>query len=220
MHRGEGAPAGKELTFDCVLIEKPLDVLRAEDDFKAEQVMGNEPWGSCATTFAAIDQASISTGERSIFGLESTLKGRWNAKSIEMTEGMGIEFTLPLAPYLKLAQVKANLELVKQYRLLPAKKEGKNDATSRQYHLELTTIVRNLDNEVHTVALRQEGLNGISLEGWWYPTKISPFFMSAAGARDVIVSDGFKSHTLFPTRQLVSHAPAFPPNPIRHCLAS
>lgn len=208
------ASSGTELTFDCILTEKPLDVLRAEDDFKDEQVQGNDPWASCATTFALIDQTSIVDGERTIFGLENTLKGRWNAKLLDMTEGMGVEFSIPLRSYLKLAQIKANLELVKQYRLFPSNPViGVNDSSTRQHHLELTTIVRNLDDEVHTVAIRQEGLNGISLEGWWYPTKISPFFFSAAGARDVIVSNGFKGHTLFPTRQIVSHAISFPAEP-------
>ena len=201
------APGGTELTFNCILTEKPLDVLRAEDDFKKEQVPGNDPVASCATTLASVDQSSIEDGERTILGLENTLKGRWKGKPLEMSEGMGVEFSMPLRSYLKLAGIKANLELVKQYRLMPAKSiQGQNDPSTRQQHLELTIIVRNLDDEAHTVSIRQEGLNGISLEGWWYPTKISPFFFSAAGARDVIVSDGFANHSLFTTRSIVSHA--------------
>lgn len=208
------APTGIQLTFDCILTEKPLDILRAQDDFNDEQVKGNYPVASCATTLAEVDKVSIESGERSISGLENTLKGRWNAKPLEMAEGMGIEFSMPLRSYLKLAGVKANLEFVKQYRLLPSKSvEGKNDPSTRQQHLELTIVVRNLDDEMHSVAIRQEGLNGISLEGWWYPTKISPFFFSAAGARDVIVSDGFASHTLYTTRSIVSNAVSFPVDP-------
>ena len=209
-----GAPVGTELTFECVFSEKPVDVLRAEDDFKVEQVKGNYPHVSFATTLASVDQSSIEDGERAIQGLEPTLKGRWNAKPLEMAEGMGIEFTMPLRSYLKLAGIKANLELVKQYRLFPAKPtQGQDDPSTRQQHVELTTIVRNLDDEMHTVAIRQEGLNGISLEGWWYPTKISPFFFSAAGARDVIVSDSVESHSLFTTRRVVARATSFPSAP-------
>ena len=208
------APVGTELTFDCILTEKPLDVLRAEDDFKLEQVKGNDPLASCLTTLAAVDQFSIEEGEQAIMGLENTLKGRWESKPIEMSEGMGVEFSMPLRPYLKLAGIKANLELVKQYRLLPAKPvENQNDSSTRQQHLELTTIVRNLDDEMHMVALRQVGLNGISLEGWWYPTKISPFFFSAAGARDVIVNDSSGTHSLYTTRTIVSNATSFPASP-------
>ena len=208
------APLGTELTFDCILTEKPLDVLRAEDDFKYEQVQGNFALASCATTLGAVDQFSIEEGEQAIAGLENTLKGRWDSKPIDMDEGMGVEFTMPLRPYLKLAGIKANLELVKQYRLLPAKPiPGQDDSSTRQQHLELTTIVRNLDDEMHMVALRQVGLNGISLEGWWYPTKISPFFFSAAGARDVIVNDSTSTHSLYTTRTIVSNATSFPSSP-------
>ncbi len=203
-----------ELTFVCTLTEKPLDVLRAEDDFDAEQVQGNDPVNSCATTISRIDIVTIEEGDKSILGLEKTLSGVWATKPLEMTEGMGVEFSMPLDGYLKLAGVKANLELVKQYRLLPSNSDGDaKDRNARQYHLELTTIVRNLDDTAHAVALRQEGLNGISLEGWWYPTKISPFFFSAAGARDVIVSDGFASHSLFTTRGIVANAVSFPSDP-------
>ena len=205
---------GKLLTFVCTLTERPLDVLRAEDDFKSEQVNGNDPVASCATTLASVDKVSIEEGERSILGLEKTLQGNWNVKRLEMEEGMGVEYTIALQEYLKLSGVKANLELVKQYRLLPTtSSDNSKDPKVREHHIELTTIVRNLDDQPHSVSIRQEGLNGISLEGWWYPTKISPFFFNAAGARDVIVSDGFKSHSLFTTRSIVSHAVGFPSDP-------
>jgi len=210
----KAAPTGTELTFVCTLTEKPLDVVRAEDDFREEQVPGNDPVSSCATTIAVVDQSSIDDGERFILGLERTLTGRWDVKPLEMAEGMGVEFSMPLRSHLRLANIKANLELVKQYRLLPAKPESNsNPFVAPQYHLELTTIVRNLDDEVHKVAIRQEGLNGISLEGWWYPTKISPYFFSAAGARDVIVGDGATNHSLVTTRSIVSHAASFATDP-------
>jgi YidC/Oxa1 family membrane protein insertase len=206
---------GKLLTFVCTLTERPLDVLRAEDDFKSEQVNGNDPIASCATTLATVDKVSIEEGEYSILGLEKTLKGNWNVKQLEMAKGMGVEYTISLQEYLKLSGVKANLELVKQYRLLPTTtwSDRTRDPKVREHHIELTTIVRNLDDQPHSVSIRQEGLNGISLEGWWYPTKISPFFFNAAGARDIIVSDGFKSHSLFTTRSIVSHAISFPSDP-------
>jgi YidC/Oxa1 family membrane protein insertase len=204
----------KTLAFTCTLTERPLDVLRAEDDFATEQVNGNDPVASCTTTLASIDQISIAEGERAIFGLEKTLRGRWTGKPIAMEDGMGVEFSMPLQQYMKLAGARANLELVKQYRLYQNKAtDSKSKSTLRQHHVELTTIVRNLDEQAHSVSLRQDGLNGISLEGWWYPTKISPFFFSAAGARDIIVSDGFKSHSLFTTRTIVSNAISFPSDP-------
>jgi YidC/Oxa1 family membrane protein insertase len=116
-----------------------------------------------------------------------------------------------LGTQLKFAGIDANLELVKQYRLLKAP-SGNSPATADQwqYHLELTTIVRNLDDKPHDVALRQEGLNGISLEGWWYPTKLSPAFFSAPGARDVIFESQDNKYAISMTRSLVDHAKKYP----------
>lgn len=208
------APATVKHTFVATLTEKPVEILRAEDDFDAEQVLGNFPHGSCATTLSTIDQTQLEEGEPFIVGLEKTIAGRWQSRELPVENGMGVEFYMPIEGLLKLAGVKAKLELVKQYRLLPSKSdEGTADAESRQYHLELTTIVRNLDEAKHTVAIRQEGLNGISLEGWWYPTKLSPFFFNAAGARDVISGDGFASYSIQTTRSIVSNALSYPANP-------
>jgi YidC/Oxa1 family membrane protein insertase len=203
----------RSLTFTCTLSERPLDVLRAEDDYNAEQVIGNDPVGSCATTIASVDMTKIESGERVMAGLERTLKGRWNVKPLDVSGGMGAEFTIPLREQLRLADANANLELVKQYRLFSVSPEEAKDPVARTHYIQLTTIVRNLDDKAHSVSVRQEGLNGISLEGWWYPTKISPFFFSAAGARDVIVGDGFKSHSLFTTRSVIANATSFPTDP-------
>lgn len=195
------------LTFACTLTERPLDVIRAEDDFNDEQVSGNDPIGSCSMTLASIDKISIEEGEQSILGLERTLHGNWEAKPLEVPDGMGIEFVMPLQNHLRLAGVKANLELVKQYRLTKrSSSDNKGLEAARENHFSLTTIVRNLDDESHTLAVRQNGINGVSLEGWWYPTKISPSFFGAAGARDVILGDGYTSHSLIPTRTIVQYA--------------
>lgn len=202
------------LTFVCIVTERPLDVLRAEDDFDAEQVIGNDPLASCMTTLASVDAtAKIEGTDRFIMGLDRTLKGRWNVKPLELEGGMGVEYSMPLRDLLKLSGTDANLELIKQYRLFPVSAEQAKDPNARTHHLELTTIVRNLDDKPHSVSIRQEGLNGVSLEGWWYPTKISPFFFSAAGARDVIIGDELKSHSLFTTRSIVSNATSFPSDP-------
>lgn len=207
-------PAIQRLTFDATLTQKPVSILRAEDDFAIEQVKGNNPSGSCGLTLAKIDTKELEEGERTIAGLERTLQGRWDTKPLAVEGGMGIEFTMPLGARLKLAGVDANLELVKQYRLLRSLSErAGNSADDWQYHIHLTTMVRNLDDKPHEIALKQEGLNGISLEGWWYPTKLSPHFFSSPGARDVIVGDRMSKYSIFMTRGLVDYAKKFPSDP-------
>jgi len=207
-------PAVDSLTFDAILTQQPVSVLRAEDDYITEQVKGNNPVGSCALTLAKIDSKELEEGERAILGLEKTLHGRWNAKPLVVDGGMGVEFTMPIGAYLKLSGIDANLELVKQYRLLSAtQQEGGTTPDSWQFHLELKTIVRNLDEQSHEIALRQEGLNGVSLEGWWYPTKLSPHFFSSPGARDIVIGDRKSPHSIFMTRSLVEYAKKFPTDP-------
>ncbi len=209
----QGQPNERQ-TLLVKLTEQPVAVLRAEDDFNIESVVGNNPRGSCGLSLAKIDGKEIVDGEVSILGLESSLDGTWEASEIPVEGGMGIEFRLPFGAQLKLAGIDANLELVKQYRLLKAP-ESKSPTTADQwqYHLELTTIVRNLDDKPHEVAIRQEGLNGISLEGWWYPTKLSPYFFSAPGARDVIVGSQATEYSISMTRELVAQAKKFPTDP-------
>lgn len=204
----------KRQTLIAKLTEQPVSILRSEDDFPIEGVVGNTPRNSCGLTFAKIDGKEIVEGDSTILGLESTLNGTWEAAELPVEGGMGIEFRLPLGAQLKYAGIDANLELVKQYRLLKAPETNAPTTPEQwQYHLELTTIVRNLDQKPHEVALRQEGLNGISLEGWWYPTKLSPHFFSAPGARDIIFGSQSKEYSISMTRTLVDHAKKFPADP-------
>lgn len=204
----------EKATYQLTLSEKPLDIVRAEDDWAKEQVPGNDPVRSCLMTLAKLDGLEIGEGESVILGLEKTLDGNWNAKPIEVEDGQGVEFTLNLTPYLKVLNSDAQIELVKQYKLhKPKKEEATTSPDHWQFHIEYTSSIRNLGDKEHKVALRQDGVNGISLEGWWYPTKISPFFFSAAGARDVIVGDQAVSHALTTTRSIVSHAIATPASP-------
>ena len=204
----------KPLTFKIKLGEMPLDLVRSKDDFRLEQVPGNDPYLSCLTTLASVGDRSIEEGDQSILGLESTLNGTWAGRYVEYEGGMAVEFVKPLSAYLKLAGVEGDLELVKQYRLKkPTASQNLNDVDTWQYHVELVTTIRNRGASEVKVALRQDGINGVSLEGWWYPTKISPFFFSAAGARDVIINDGANVQTLFTNRVIVDHAVKQPTMP-------
>ncbi len=198
----------RELTFRATLSEQPVAVLRAEDDFATEQVKGNYPRGSCGMTLARIDKQELEDEDRTLFGLERTIEGRWAAKRIEVDGGEGIEFTMPLGSQMKLAGIEGDLELVKQYRLLkaPSTSADRKTPADLQHHLELTTIVRNRGDKPQEVAIKQDGLNGISLEGWWYPTKISDSFFSSPGARDVIRGDAESMYSIVKTRELVDYA--------------
>jgi YidC/Oxa1 family membrane protein insertase len=197
----------KQLSFNVQLEEMPLDVVRSEDDFRLEQVKGNDPVLSCLTTLASVNEKSIEEGDTSLVGLESIFTGTWQGQYIEVDGGMGVQFTKPLAPLLKLAEIDADLELVKEYRLRKPNTGGNEaDMETWRYHIELKTTIRNKGTKDVKLAVRQDGVNGLTLEGWWYPTKISPFFFSVAGARDVVLHDGTNHQSLFTTRTIVDHA--------------
>ena len=102
VERGEAGGAAK--TFIAKLTEEPAAILRAEDDFAIEQVVGNDPKGSCGLTFAKIDGVEIFGSDRVIAGLEGTLDSNWEASGFPVEGGMGVEFRLPLAERLKLAR--------------------------------------------------------------------------------------------------------------------
>ncbi len=90
------------------------------DDKINEEVVGNFMKESCLTTLAKIDKASIPVGQKSIQGLEQIMNGYWEPRPLDVPNGAGIEFVLPLDGWLAKAGIPAKLELVKQYRLTGA----------------------------------------------------------------------------------------------------
>ncbi len=183
VQRKAGDTESKTLFFKASLSEPPLDIVRMQDDLAREGIPGNLVRPSLMTTLSKVDGTEAIPGDETIPGLEPTLKAPWSAKRIDVSNGMGIEFTMPLQSYLAGGGVKANLELVKRYRLFKANRNANVPATPETlaYHLDVENVVRNLDDQAHEVALRQESMNGLTLEAWWYAIKLSQSFMSAAG---------------------------------------
>ncbi len=178
------------LAFDVKLIEQPLDILGNTNRYPAEQVDGNAQRASLLTTIASIDGLSIREGKQFMEGLDVLLTRNWIAKP--NADGNGIDFELPLGAFLAAQGVDADLTLIKSYRLKPFEDSNKY----LNYNFDYSTTIRNNSEKPHTISLRQEGLSGLSLEGWWYTVKQSSSF-SAAGARDVIVARQNGSHELF-----------------------
>jgi YidC/Oxa1 family membrane protein insertase len=208
VHRGEATDDMRELQFSVQLSEPPMDVVRMEDDMPREKAPGNLLRPSMLTTLAKVDGIEAIPGNETIPGLEASLNEDWQAKPLEVADGQGVEFTLPLQGYLVGAGSKANLELVKRYRLHKSNRERGQPASpdSAAYHIDVETLVRNLDSESHVVSIRQEGLNGVSLEGWWYSIKLSPDFFNAAGARDVMLARKTGAHELITRRNIQEYA--------------
>jgi YidC/Oxa1 family membrane protein insertase len=210
----EGAEP-RTLIFSAELTEPPLDVVRMQDDLPREGIPGNRLRASLMTSLAKVDGIEAIPGNETIPGLEANFKETWSAKPLEVENGTGIEFSMPLQSYLAANDIEANLELVKRYRVYQADRnaEGPLSPRSLAYHLDVETVVRNLGDQAHEVAFRQESVNGLTLEAWWYAIKLSQTFTSAAGARDVMMARKSGAHELITRREIQEYARSHPDQP-------
>lgn len=180
----EGQP--QQLTFKATLSQPPLDVLRTHENL-AEQVPGNLQRLSCLTTLASVNGQEIPIGMRTMKGLEKTLRDDWEMVPLTVDGGQGVEFRMPLGDSLKDMGVDADLVLVKRYRLYPVAADAKDKAAADAdaYSLDFETTVENRNGKAVELSIRHEALAGVTLEGWWYSVKVSPYFFKGAGLRDV-----------------------------------
>lgn len=192
---------GSTLIFKAMTIHPPLDAVHMVDDRLTEEVAFNLIRESCLTTLSQIDNLRISAGEAAIQGLASTLEGNWNSKPIDEPGISGIEYTMPIQ--MEAAGKPIQLELVKRYRI-------RNDAEAGKewngYTIDMQTLCRNTDKVAHNVGFRQETFNGVTLEGWWYLSKIGPNFLGGAGSRDVVYSSKYAGHQMVTRPSIYSAA--------------
>lgn len=202
----EGATTS--LTFNAVLTQAPLDVIRMRM-FESEYVSGNRSRPSLLTTLASINSTKIPAGMRALPALSETLTTDWEVRALDVEGGEGVEFRLPLGYYLQNTGRPSDITIVKQYRLFPA-----GDKNPDGFTLDFETKVVNNSDEEISIATRQEGLSGLTLEGWWYSVKISPSFFSGAGQRDVMHANSIpNSHSLSTTREIYGRATDKPKQP-------
>ncbi|MCA9192581.1 MAG: YidC/Oxa1 family insertase periplasmic-domain containing protein [Planctomycetales bacterium] len=194
------------IEFTTNLCEAPLDLVRVEP-FLSEAVTGNNTVPSLRTTLASLNNVSVPSGQNVFPALQGTVDANWEMHPLEVPGGMGVEFRFALTPYLENIGKPSALELVKRYRLFP------QSDTQDGYLLDLETELINHNEEAVQLAIRQEGINGLSLEGWWYSVKISPKMFAAAGQRDVLFNTPFALHQLKSTRELLDQAKKTPNQP-------
>ncbi len=197
----------QQLTYTLTLDEAPLDVVRMRP-FDSEVVVGNLARPSLRTSLASLEGTRIPTGLHALPALRDTLEIDWEVQPLNVDGGEGVEFRLPLDSFLVNSGRPPKLDLVKRYRLLPA--GGRSDG----FILDVETVVVNRNDKPVNVSFRQEGLAGLTLEGWWYSVKISPSFFNGAGSRDVAYANEIPdSHALKTTRQIYSQAQKNPTQP-------
>ncbi len=193
----DGTP--QRLKASVVLSEAPLDPIR-QFPGSSELVVGNILRPSLLTTLGSMGGTQIPMGEFALPALAETLDMDWETVPMDVDGGQGVEFRLPLDSFLAETGRPAQLDLVKRYRLYPASE------TNDGYLLDLETVVVNRNEKSVMVSLRQEGLSGLTLEGWWYSVKISPHMFAGAGQRDVIYDTAAVGHSIATTRSVVDRA--------------
>ena len=197
----ERQAAGKvqRLEGTVQLSEAPLDVLRMMPGH-SEVVAGNLHRPGLLTTVGSIGGTQIPVGLYALPALQDTLDADWAVHPLEVSGGQGVEFRLPLDSFLAGTGRPQKLDLVKRYRLYPL------DETHDGYLLDLETVIINRNEQDVSLSFRQEGLPGLTLEGWWYTIKISPHMFAGAGQRDVIYDTLSGDHQIATTRSVVDKA--------------
>jgi YidC/Oxa1 family membrane protein insertase len=194
-----GTEGPQRLTASVTLSEAPLDVLRmAAGD--SETVQGNLQRPSLLTTLGSLGGTQIPLGAYALPALQETLDMEWQTLPLEVQGGQGVEFRLPLDSFLATTGRPSQLDLVKRYRLYPV------GVDSDGYLLDLETVIVNRNEKEVSLSFRQEGLSGLTLEGWWYTVKISPHMFAGAGQRDVIYQTDATGQLIATTRSVVDTA--------------
>src|SRR5262245_60036445 len=180
------------IEFTATLTRRPLELVRPEHQ------------QSLLLTLDRLGVRSLKPGDREFSGLPSLYTSNWN---LERQGEDFVEFSFTLDEAMLTAARFENtgpLKIVKRYSVAKAEKPGE-----MPYHINLQVVVQNLAQEPLNVAYRFVGLSGLPLEGWWYSTKLSPDWMTAAGARDIAYKQTGLRHKLLGCPKIVSESKSF-----------
>ena len=182
------------LLFEAKLDEHPLDLVRLARDGGYDQIEGNLSRLSCLLTLARLGNKSVGVGDRSIKAIGNPEDQVWTASVSQTPEGADSILFETIIGSKATGQIGGEpVRLQRSFTIRPS-----------SYIVEMDVEVANLGEKPQDVALRLEGPNGITLEGWWYSNKISPNFGGAA-ARDVVYRTTSAGHELLSGASLLKH---------------
>jgi YidC/Oxa1 family membrane protein insertase len=167
----ESTTTAATLEFIATLTEHPLDLVRLAESGGEDQVEGNLSQLSCLMTLGQVNRKGIATNERSISGLADPAKLVWNSR-LDGDSGEAV-FDIELSASEMKSIGGKPVRLRRSYALQPD-----------SYMLDMSVQVENLAKEPQKLAYRLNGVNGVTMEGWWYSNKINPSW-SRAAARDI-----------------------------------
>ncbi len=172
------------LLFTAKLTEHPLDLIRLARDGGDDQIEGNLSRLSCLLTLGQVNRKGIAANEPSIDGLGDLTEMIWNVDKASNEEGEEVSFALAMSEQEMAGIGGKPVRLSRTYSLRP-----------NSYALDMAVQLENISDAPQKLAYRLEGVNGLTLEGWWYSNKISPNWGGAA-ARDVIYRTTADGHEL------------------------
>jgi YidC/Oxa1 family membrane protein insertase len=194
---------GTPLKFTAVLTRRPLEIVQPESHtYKTPNGFKFFPQDplSLELTLDTIGRKSLRTEDHEIDDLPSLYNSTW---TIEDRGPDFVEFSFMLDDA-ALAAAKIEkagpLKIFKRYTI--AKSENTGEPA---FHLNLQVRVQNTGDQPTPVAYRLSGPTGLPLEGWWYSTKLSPQWFTAAGARDVVWQQSGLDHQLLGCPKIVSN---------------
>ena len=165
---GQAEPSS--LLFNAQLSEHPLDLVRLASEGGDDQVEGNLSRLSCLMTLARLGNKSVLVGERAIAALGDPEDQFWTGSTTKTDDGSESV----------LFETTIGSQTTKRIGGEPVRLQRSFSIRPGSYVVEMDFEVANLGENPQDVALRLEGPNGITLEGWWYSNKISPNFGGAA----------------------------------------
>lgn len=195
---GDGEP--QLIVFKTVLSEHPLDLVRLAKYGGPDQVAGNVSRLSCLMTLSRVNQKSAPANDFSIDGLPDPAALVWDGSRKTDGETEIAEFSLTLTDDEMQAVGGSSVRLRRRYTLQPG-----------SYVLGMTVQLDNLGDQPQSLAYRLAGVNGLTLEGWWYSNKISPNWGGAA-ARDIVYKTDGAGHDLISGYALLKQARRQPSN--------
>ncbi|TWU07752.1 membrane protein insertase YidC [Stieleria varia] len=187
------------LNFTAELTNHPLDLIRLAKYGGDDQIKGNDSRLSSLMTLAQVNRKSILGSEHWIAGLGDPERWIWSIENKTLPTGdaataESIELSITLSDQRMERSGGKSVKLSRTFSLAP-----------ESYVVDLSVAVTNLDDAAQKIALRLEGVNGITLEGWWYSNKISPNWGGSA-ARDVVYKTDADGYELISGMTLLKHA--------------
>ena len=182
------------LAFTTTLTEHPLDLVRLAKYGGADQIRGNLSRLSCLLTLGKVNRKSIGPDERAIVGLNDPGNLVWDAQTSADADSESAHFSVEMTQA-EMAAVGGDALAMQRSYTLP----------KSSYAIDMAIQIDNKSDENQQLAYRLEGVNGLTLEGWWYSNKISPNWGGAA-ARDIVYKTAADGHELISGYNLLERA--------------